>query len=243
MALDKIETILEWLILETKQDIQTFSRFTNVYWQFFEELARKMKPITDLLGNGVPYKWSHESAKAFQDFKDQVTKVSILKHFAPMCEMFVATDASDFAGGAVLPQASDGRLHPIAFYSRKMDKAVIDYDIPDKEQLTIVAALKEWRCDLEGAHHQIQIYTDHRNLEYFSTTMILNRRHARWAHEMIGYDCKIFYHPRSANGKPDALSRHLDYCRKTGGGSIEEYDNHTIHWVLRSDHLIFVERD
>jgi hypothetical protein len=124
-----------------------------------------------------------------------------------------------------------------------MDKAEINYDIHDKELLAIVAALKEWRQYLEGAHHQIQIYTDHKNLKYFTTTKILNRRQARWAQELAGYDFKIFYRPGSANGKPDALSRRSEYRPKTGGGSVEENENQPIHQVLRSDQLTSVEGD
>jgi hypothetical protein len=105
----------------------------------------------------------------------------------------VETNASDFAIRAVLSQGIDGRLHPIALYSRKMDKAEINSDIHDKELLPIVAVLKKWRRYLEGAHHQIQIYTNHQNLEYFTTTMILNRRQTRWAQELACYKFQIFY--------------------------------------------------
>jgi hypothetical protein len=209
-----------------------FLGFANFYRQFFEGFARKMKPITDLLRNGIPYERSHDCAKAFQNFKDHVTRAPILKHFEPMRQNVVETDASHFAIGAVLSQVIDGRLHPIAFYSRKIDKAEINYDIHNKELLAIVAALKEWRRYLEGAHHQIQIYTDHKNLEYFTTTKILNRRQARWAQKLAGYDFKIFYRPGSTNGKPDALSRRSEYCPKKGGGSVEENENQPIHQVL-----------
>jgi len=147
-----------------------------------------MRPITDLLRNGVPYEWSHECATGSRDFNDPVTKAAILQHFIPMGPIVVETNASDFAIGAVLSQGLDGQLHLIACYSRKMDKAEINYDIHDNKLLTIVAALKEWRCYLAGAHHQIQIYTDHKNLEYFTTTKIFNRWQARWAQELAGYD-------------------------------------------------------
>jgi len=153
MALNKIGTILEWPKLECKQDIQMSIGFANFYQRFFKGFARKMKPITDLLRNGVPYEWSHECAKAFQDFKDQVTRALILEHFEPTRQIVVETDASDFAISAVLSQVMNGQLHPIAFYSRKMDTAKINYDIHDKKLLAIVAALKEWRRYLEGAHH------------------------------------------------------------------------------------------
>jgi hypothetical protein len=72
----------------------------------------------------------------------------------------------------------------------------------------------------------------------------LNRRQARWAQELAGYDFKIFYCPGSANGRPDALSRRSEYCpKRRGGSSIEENENHPIHQVLRPDQLISVERD
>jgi len=134
-----------------------------------------MQPITDLFRNGVSYKWFHECAKAFQEFKDQVTKAPILKHFEPMRQIVVETDRSHLAIGAVLSQVIDGQLHSIAFYSRKMDKVEINYDIYNKQLVAIVAPQKEWRCYLEGAYHQIQIYTDHKNVEYFTTSKILNR--------------------------------------------------------------------
>jgi len=131
-------------------------------------------PITDLLSNSVPYEWSHECARAFQDFRDRVTKAPIAKHFQFMRQIVVEPDASDFAIGAVLSQLIDGQLHHIAFNSRNVDKAAINYDIQDKELLAMVAALKQWGRYLKGAHHQIQIYTDHKNHEYVTTTKILN---------------------------------------------------------------------
>ena len=97
-----------------------------------------------------------------------------------------------------------------------MDKVEINYEIYDKEMLTIVSAFKEWRRYLEVAAHPISVFTDHKNLEYFTTTKILNRRQAHWAQELAGYDFKIFYQPGSANGKPDALTRRLEYRPKKG---------------------------
>jgi len=160
-----------------------------------------------------------------------------------MCQIMVETDASDFAIGAVLSQVIDGQLHLITFYSRKMDKAEIYYDIHDKELLAILAVLKKWRRYLKGAHHQIQIHTDNKNLEYFTTTLILNRRQGKWAHKLAGYDFKIFYDPDTANAKPDSLSLHSEYHPKQWGRSIEENPNQPIHQVIRPDQLMSVKGD
>jgi hypothetical protein len=50
------------------------------------------------------------------------------------------------------------------------------------------------------------------------TTKVLNRRQARRAQELAGMDFKIFYRKGTSNGKPDALSRCLEYCPEKGGG-------------------------
>jgi hypothetical protein len=143
MALDKYETILEWAEREAIQDVQMFLGFAIFYQRPFEGFARKIHSITDLVRNDVPYARSHDCAKAFYNFKDHITKAPIIKHFESLCQLLVETDAHDFAIGAVLSKAIDGRLHHIGFYSRKMHKAEINYEIHEKEFLAIVAAVLE----------------------------------------------------------------------------------------------------
>jgi hypothetical protein len=87
-----------------------------------------------------------------------------------------------------------------------MDEAEINHDIHDKKLLAIVAALKEWRRYLEGAHHQIQIYTDHKNLEYFTTTKMLNRRQARWAQELAVEADYVWTSAARTKGSPIMVS-------------------------------------
>jgi hypothetical protein len=87
----------------------------------------------------------------------------------------VETDASDFALGATLSHIGDDKkLHPNAFHARKFPAAEINYEIHDKELLTIVDSFKAWRRYLEGSLHIVQVFTDHKNLEYFMTTKVLN---------------------------------------------------------------------
>ena len=108
--------------------------------------------------------------------------------------MIIETDASDFAIGAVLSQREEHeRLHPVAFHSRKLQPAETNYEIHDKELLAIVDAFKHWRRYCKGATHQVQVFSDHQNLKYFTTTKMLNRRQARWAQELLGIDFHIYY--------------------------------------------------
>jgi L-ribulose-5-phosphate 3-epimerase UlaE len=83
----------------------------------------------------------------------------------------VETDASDFAIGAILSQVEDRRLKPVAYYSRKMDKVEINYEIHDKDMLAIISSFKEWHHYLEGAYYTITVFSDHTNL----STLLLQR--------------------------------------------------------------------
>jgi len=50
-----------------------------------------------------------------------------------------------------------------------------------------MTALEEWRQYLLGAKEVFEIFTDHKNLEYFRKPQKLNWRQARWVTEMQEY--------------------------------------------------------
>jgi len=90
-----------------------------------------------------------------------------------------------------------------------------NYEIHDKEMLAIIRALEEWRHFLEGARHPIEIWTDHKNLEYFMTAKKINRRQAHWSLYLACFDFKLTHRPGRSMGKPDALSRRLNHGKRT----------------------------
>jgi hypothetical protein len=84
---------------------------------------------------------------------------------------------------AVLSQQSpeDDKWHLVAYYSKSLNAVERNYKIHDKEMLAVMRALEDWHHFLEGAHHKVEIWTDHKNLEYFMMAKKLNRRQARWS--------------------------------------------------------------
>jgi len=130
----------------------------------------------------------------------------------------IETDASDFAIGAILSQKfEDGKIHPVSFISRKLSDAEFNYDVYDKEMLAIVYSLEKWRQFLQGSEFKTTIFSDHQNLSYFTEKVILNRRQARWALLLKGYDFIIVYRKGSANQKADILSRCPAYTSRVRG--------------------------
>jgi hypothetical protein len=73
--------------------------------------------------------------------------------------------------------------------------------------LAIMRALAEWCQYLHGARKQFEIWSDHKNLEYFMTAKTLNRRQARWSLELAEYDFILRHKPRKQMLKADLLSR------------------------------------
>jgi len=86
--------------------------------------------------------------------------------------------------------------------------------------LAIVRALEEWRHFVEGAEHRCEIWTNHKDLQYFMTAKKLNWRQARWSLLLAQLDFIMHHHPGKSMGKMDALSRHSDH--RTGS---EDNDN------------------
>ena len=126
-------------------------------------------------------------------------------------QFVVEVDASDVGVGAVLSQraAEDQKLHPCAFFSRRLSPTEKNYDIGNRELLAVKLALEEWRHWLEGTKQPFLVWTDHKNLEYIQSAKRLNSRQARWALFLTRLNMSLSYRPGTRNVKPDALSRLL----------------------------------
>ena len=120
-------------------------------------------------------------------------------------------DALDYVTGGVLSiECKDGLWRPVAFLSKSLNKTERSYEIYDKEMLAIIRGLESWRHLLEGAQSKFEIWTDHKNLEYFMKAQKLNQRQARWALYLSRFDFILKHVLGSKMGKADGLSRRLD---------------------------------
>jgi hypothetical protein len=82
--------------------------------------------------------------------------------------------------------------------------------------LAIIRGLEEWRHHLEGARHPVEIWTDHKNLEYFRVAQKLNRQQARWSLYLSHFDFMLHHKPGQSMCEPDALSRRADHRSRQG---------------------------
>ena len=86
-----------------------------------------------------------------------------------------------------------------------------NYEIHDKEMLAIIRGLESWRHLLERVQSKFEIWTDHRNLEYFMKVKKLNWRQARWALYLSRFDFMLKHVLGPRMGKANGLSRRSDW--------------------------------
>ena len=80
----------------------------------------------------------------------------------------------------------------------------------NKELLAIYEAFKSWHHYLEGLAKTIDMVTDHKNLEYFTTTKKLTRQQARWSKFLSQFNLSIHFQPSRLGTKPNALMQRPD---------------------------------
>lgn len=205
----KIQAVVEWPQPENRKQLQRFLGFANFYRRFIRNYSSVATPLTKLTSSKLPFVWSPDAEQAFQTLKERFTSAPVLIHPNPALQFIVEVDASDTGVGAVLSQRSpsDQKLHPCAFFSRRLSPAEQNYTIGDRELLAVKMALDEWRHFLEGAELPFLVWTDHKNLSYIQSAKTLNSRQARWALFFGRFNFTLTYRPGSRNTKPDALSR------------------------------------
>ena len=200
--------VQDWKAPNTVRGIQSFLGFCNFYRRFIRDYGKIAKPLVRLTKTGIPFMFDKACWEAFEDLKSRLIGSDILRHYDPTLQSMIETDASNGVIAGVLSQLHlDKEWYPVAYFSKTMAPAECNYHTHDKEMLAIVKSLDQWRPELQGTAKKIQIFTDHKALEYFMTTKQLTGRQARWAEALAEYYFIIMYRTGKQNAKADALTR------------------------------------
>jgi len=204
---EKVCTIKTWPTPCKVKDMQAFLGFTNFYRRFIYNYSKKSVPLTHLTKKNTSWNCNKDCQAVFDTLKEAFTSAPVLAHWDPEAPIMVETDASDYALAAILSTHINGDIHPIAFHSHTFNTAELNYDIHDKELLTVHEAFKKWQHYLEGTPLPVNMVTDHKNLTYFSGTKLLSQCQARWSEYLSQFNLTIRFRPGRLGTKPDALTR------------------------------------
>jgi hypothetical protein len=136
-------------------------------------------PLNELTKKGVAFYWGEEQEVSFALLKDKLTHVPLLQlsNFGKAFEL--ECDASGVGIGGILMQ--EGK--PVAYFSEKLSRLVLNYSMYDKELYVLVRTFKTWQHYLWPK--EFVIHFDHESLKHIRMQNKLNRRHAKWAEYII----------------------------------------------------------
>ena len=96
--------------------------------------------------------------------------------------------------------------------------------------LVVIKELENWRHLLEGAKFKFEVWTNHKNLEYFMKVQKLNWKQAYWNLYLLRFNFTLKHVLDTKMRKENRLSKQLDW--KVG---IEKDNNNQIfikdHWI------------
>ena len=205
----RCQGVQDWPIPKNLKELQKFVGLLNYYRRFIKDFSKIAKPLHALTGK-TPWIWEGEQQEAFDMLKRSLLSAPILSNPLSEGKFKVECDASHYATGAVLSQKQvDGKWHPIDFLSQGMSPAERNYEIYDKELLSIVRAFKEWEKWLYRS--DTEVWTDHKNLTYFRSPQDLNGRQVRWMNFLHNFTFTLHHVKGKSNTKADSLSRRPGY--------------------------------
>ena len=230
MDLVKVSGVSEWPEPRNKREVQSFVRFINFYRWFIKDFPHHVHTLFDLTKKDVRWCWGASEQASFNKLKELITSALVLVFPNNSLSYCIEADSSNTATRAVLSQQTSledgGKWHPIAFFSKSLSPVERNYEIHDKEMLAIIRALEEWQHFLEGTSCQFEIWTDHKNLEYFCMSKKLNQRQAQWSLHLSWFNFTFHHHPGSSMGKSDALSQYSNH--RSGSGDCCDKQRKTI---------------
>ncbi len=106
MDAHKVKAVLDWPQPAVVKKLRSFLGLAAYYMKFVSHHAAITAPLTDLLHHDAAWVWDTTHQQEFSALKSAVSAARVLTIPDPNGEFTVATDASDYAIGAVLEQNS-----------------------------------------------------------------------------------------------------------------------------------------
>ena len=202
---DKIARVRNWPTPRTQKQVRSFLGLAAYYQRFVPDYASKAAPLYQLVGKGVPFKWTDEYQQNFEPLKHDLITAPVLAFPHPTAPYILDSDASGNAMGAVLSQVVDGQERVVAYAAKAFHKTQRHYCTTLRELAAVVTFVKKFRKYLYG--RKFTIRTDHASLVWLARFRDSDDMLACWFAYLYTYDWDIQHRPGIRHGNADAMSR------------------------------------
>eukprot|EP00253_Pinus_taeda_P010492 PITA_10492 len=149
---------------------------------------RNIKELQAFLDAKV--KWTIEAKQAFEEIKIALTKTLVLTSPRFDRDFIIFSFASKNTIAAVLLQKDDlGCEKPIAFFSRALRDAPLNYKIMEKQAYALVKAIKDFRVHILYSH--IIAYVPNAVVKDILTQEGMEGKRGKWIANILEYDIEI----------------------------------------------------
>ena len=208
----KIEAILNWpLPMKNVREVQSYLGSNGYFRKFIPNYSLIARPLHALTRKDAKFLWTDEHTQAVRALNNAIVHPQCLALFDSARDTFLTTDASQHAMGAVLAQMYEHGERPVAFLSKALSGAQLQYSMWEKELFAVVWAVKELRPYLRTHHFTLRCdnkpsvqLLNSTNIK-FST--IATARILRWITILQSYSFTPTHTPGKQNVVADALSR------------------------------------
>ena len=179
----------------------------SYFRRYIKSFSSISVPIRNLTKPNVPFIWTDECQQVFEQLKEQLVSTPILAIYNPNRETELHCDASAKGfGGIVLQRQDDGKMHPIAYFSKSTSAGEAVLHSYELETLAVVYSLDRFRIYLEGI--PFRIVTDCEALVKTLNRQKTTPKIARWALELEKYNFTVKHRSGNLMSHVDTLSRY-----------------------------------
>lgn len=201
----RIAPLKQLKIPSTLTEVRSALGLFNFYRRFLSDYATIAEPLIALTRKHTGFEWTPDCTSAFETLLASLVAAPVLANVDYEKELFIRSDASGVAIGAVLMQGPPGKPdETVAFFSTTLTAAQRRWSINEKEAFALTRAVEHFDAYVRG--HSFTCEVDHRNLTFTATTSA-SPKIERWRHRLSEYDMVVQYLPGEDNSVADALSR------------------------------------
>lgn len=204
-----INKIVNYLKPKTVTELKSFLGAASYLRRFIHNFSQITSPLTDLTrkNSDVVKQWTKEHDDAFELVKKKLTTAPVLASPRLSRPFVISTDASKIAIGGCLLQEHEGQLHPVAYWSRKLNPHEKKFSSIELETLAVVAACKEFRPYIVNNGKTI-VLTDNVGAASLLKRKDLEGRLAKFQLCISPFNLEIKHRPGKNNNLCDFLSRY-----------------------------------
>jgi len=225
----KVEAINAFTLPRTPRQLRSYLGMYQYYAKFVPRCSHFLQPLHTFVASAPknrPLQWSEDLETSFESSKTALKEATILAFPDPDAKTELVVDASGSCIGAVLQQSKEGKIFPIAFWSKGLSEAQKSWSAFERELYASYMSIKHFQYFLDAKDFTLK--TDHKPIvtKFHSNTLAASPRQQRYF-DYIAQMTNQVEHVSGKSNVADIFSRisqplinailpnepHLDYLR------------------------------